>query len=150
MPASAKNSKSPENLDREIQQAEMMFESARSQLEYLEENARMVDSSISEHLRTRETIEHYGEAKEMLMPVGAGVFIMAKPAKKDKAVVAIGAGASIEMPAKDALVHIDKNLEKLNNSRAKVTERISQIKQKVEELAAKMESLYGSPEGKNE
>jgi prefoldin alpha subunit len=150
MPASAKNAKSPENLDREIQQAEMMFESAKNQLEYLEENARMVDSSISEHLRTRETLEHYGEAKEMLMPVGAGVFIMAKPAKKDKAVVAIGAGASIEMHSKDALAHLDKNLEKLNNSRTKVTERISQIKQNMEALAGKMESLYGSPEGKNE
>jgi len=150
MPASAKNPKSSENLDREIQQAEMMFESARSQLEYLEENARMVDSSISEHLRTRETLEHYGEAKEMLMPVGAGVFIMAKPAKKDKAVVAIGAGASIEMSSKDALAHLDKNLEKLNKTREKAAERMGQIKQKIEELAGKMEALYGSPEGKNE
>jgi len=136
--------------DEEIRQAEMIFESSRSQLEYLEENARMIGASIAEHMRTRETLENYGDAGEMLVPIGAGVFINAKPVKADKALVSVGAGASVEMGTKDAIAHVERNIEKLNAARGKATERIAQIKEQMKSIAGRMESLYGSSEIKDE
>ncbi len=110
----------------------------------------MIGASIAEHMRTRETLENYGDAGEMLVPIGAGVFINAKPVKADKALVSVGAGASVEMGTKDAVAHVERNIENLNAARGKATEKIAQIKEQMKSIAGRMESLYGSMEGNEE
>ena len=150
-PAATKNQKAaPSNAGEQMRQVEMIFESSRSQLEYLEENARMIDASVAEHMRTRETLENYGGAEGMLVPIGAGVFINAKTVKADKALVSVGAGTSMEIGTKEAIAHVDRNVEKLNSARGRTSEKIAQVKEQMKSIAGRMEALYGSSEIKDE
>ncbi len=53
-------------------------------------------------LKAAEAMEAAEDGQDMLVPIGQGSFIHARLASKEKVVVGVGAGVSIEKSAKDA------------------------------------------------
>lgn len=132
-----------EDAEKQILQAEYLMETYREQIGYLEDNLRMLDASIMEHMRARETLEKYPDASgEMLMPVGAGIFLYANPSKKNKAAVSVGASTNIVMEIKDAINHLEKNMERMGQTREMLAKRIGEIKSQMDGLAETMKGLY--------
>ena len=92
--------------EQELRQAMSALEVYRLQLQSIAENMQLIQISIEEMTRARETLAQYkdaGEGSEILVPVGGNSFVFAKVASSDKAVVGIGTGISVEKDMGEAV-----------------------------------------------
>ncbi len=85
----------------------------RAQIEALERQAMLLDSSISEHASVRETLIRYKDVKkedELLIPIGANTYIHARAKKNDSSIIGIGANIFIEKSIDDIVEIIQKKI----------------------------------------
>lgn len=93
-----------------------------------------------------EAMESAQEGQDMLVPIGSGSFAHAKLASKERVLLNVGAGITIEKPtaeAKEALTarkaEVTAGSKKLSDALA----RIDQEMQKIQEVLSKYESQAG-------
>ena len=122
----------------ELRQAMSTLEVFRAQLESIAQNQQLVQMSLEELGRARETLVQYQKAKEgdeLLVPIGGSSFVFAKVAGETKAIVGIGTGVSVEKPIDDAIKTMDDRAAELMDSMKKLTERRMAIEEQANVLS---------------
>ena len=122
----------------ELRQAMSTLEVFRAQLESIAQNQQLVQMSLEELGRARETLVQYQKAKEgdeLLVPIGGSSFVFAKVAGETKAIVGIGTGVSVEKPIDDAIKTMDDRAAELMDSMKKLTERRITIEEQAAALS---------------
>lgn len=123
--------------DNELRQAMVALESYKTQLDALAQQSRMLQMSLEESLRSKETIKALIEAEpgdEILVPAGGAAFITVTVSKKKKAIIGIGSGYSLEKELDDAISFIDGNIEEIKEAAKSLSETAARI----EETATKL------------
>jgi prefoldin alpha subunit len=112
--------------EQELRQAMSTLEIFRAQLESIAQNQQLVQMSLEELGRAKETLTQYQKAEqgdELLVPVGGNSFVFARVGDNAKAIVGIGTGISVERPMEEAIRTMDERAAELIESMKKLTDR---------------------------
>ncbi len=93
-------------------------------------------------IKAVEAMEKAEEGQDMLVPIGSGSFVHAKLASREKVVLNVGAGISIEKTVPDAI-------EALKARRAEVAEaskKLSDVLTKIDQEMQKIQAILGEYE----
>ena len=124
--------------EQELRQAMSTLEVFRAQLESIAENQQLIQLSLEELGRARETLSQYQKAtegSELLVPVGGNSFVFAKVASNTKAIVGIGTGVSVEKTMEDAIQTMDDRAKELVDTMKKLTDRRMTIEEQANQLS---------------
>ncbi len=97
-----------------------------------------------------EAMETASEGQDMLVPIGSGSFVYAKLASKEKVVLNVGAGVSIEKTtagAKETLKVRQAEVAEGSKKLSEVLSRIDQEMQKIQEIMNRYEQQQGQGQG---
>lgn len=122
----------------ELRQAMSTLEVFRAQLESISQNQQLVQISLEELGRAKETLVQYQKAKEgdeLLVPVGGNSFVFSKVADNTKAIVGIGTGVSVEKSIDDAIKTMDERATELMDTMKKLTDRRMAIEEQAATLS---------------
>ena len=129
--------------EQELRQAMSALELFRAQLESIAENQQLIQISLEELGRARETLNQFQKAKEgdeLLVPIGGNSFVFAKVATNAKAIVGIGTGISVEKSMDEAIRTMDDRskelldtMKKLNDRRLAIEEQANVLSQAVQQ-----------------
>ncbi|MBI0584796.1 MAG: prefoldin subunit alpha [Methanomassiliicoccus sp.] len=128
--------------EQEIRQAMSTLEVFRAQLESITQNQQLVQMSLEELGRAKETLTQYqkaAEGDELLVPIGGNSFVFAKVASTDKAIVGVGTGISVERSMDDAIKTMDDRAAELIDSMKKLTDRRMMIEEQASTLSQVVE-----------
>ncbi len=131
--------------DKDLRQAMMVLESYNEQLEVLRQQIELVQFSLEESVRARETLKVFKDAKEgqeLLIPIGASVFVNAKVTNSDKAIVGVGNKISITKDIPDAADYMNSITIELQEALKKVSGTYSDIQVKTTNLSAAINARY--------
>lgn len=116
--------------------------------EAIQSRINMVNAAITDLTyasMTLEGLEKEKENSEILVPIGGNSYIKAKLENPDKIIVGMGAGISVEKTLQEAKEIIKNRLESLEKTRmslqqqlAQIAERMSESKEKFDNLLAKL------------
>jgi prefoldin alpha subunit len=124
--------------EQELRQAMSALEMFRAQLESIAENQQLIQLSLEELGRARETLVQYQKSKqddELLVPIGGGSYVFAKVADNSKAIVGIGTGTSVEKSLDDAVKTMDERAQELMDTMKKLTDRRMAIEGQANQLS---------------
>jgi prefoldin alpha subunit len=124
--------------EQELRQAMSALDIFRAQLESISENQQLIQMSLEELGRARETLNQYqkaGEGDELLVPIGGNSFVFAKVASNTKAIVGIGTGVSVEKPMDDAIKTMDDRAKELMDTMKKLTDRRMTLEEQANQLS---------------
>ena len=91
--------------EEEVRRLLMIYQQHQAEAEAIVQQLGLFQLSIEgceKALKAVEAMEAAEDGQDMLVPIGQGSFIHARLASKEKVVVGVGAGVSIEKSAKDA------------------------------------------------
>jgi prefoldin alpha subunit len=92
--------------DGELRQAMAVLESYKKQLESLNRQAQVLQASMDDILRARETLKALKDAKEgdkVLLPIGASSYINVNISADTKVIVNVGSRTSVEKSIDEAV-----------------------------------------------
>jgi prefoldin alpha subunit len=89
-----------------------------------------------------EALESANDDQEMLVPIGSGSFVFAKLASKERVVLNVGAGVSIEKPAAEA----KESLKVRKAEVAEAAKKLSEMLNKIDGEMAKIQSVISKYE----
>jgi|YelNatPaOPRAMG01_1025707.scaffolds.fasta_scaffold02451_4 prefoldin alpha subunit len=118
---------------------------SRAQLENVARQQEIVRASIDEHLRAKETLAQYskvGENEELLVPIGAGVFIHAKAGDRKSCIASIGAGVLMEKEIAEVERILDSRIEELKKAATELDEQAEKITFAIEQLSKEARKQY--------
>lgn len=96
-------------------------------------------------LKAVEAMETVEDGQDMLVPIGQDSFIHAKLISKEKVVVGVGAGVSIEKSASEAKESLSKRKAQLSEASGKLNQTLSKIEQemgKIQSIASQYEQQF--------
>ncbi|MDF0590919.1 prefoldin subunit alpha [Candidatus Methanocrinis natronophilus] len=96
-------------------------------------------------IKAVEAMETAEEGQEMLVPIGQDSFIHAKLASKERVVVGVGAGASIEKSTEDAKSTLNARKAQLLEASGKLSQTLAKIEEemgKIQSIAAHYERQF--------
>lgn len=112
--------------EEELRQMMATMEHYRAQLEGLAEQQQIIQLSLEENIRARETLKQYqvaGDEAEILVPVGGNSFVHARVASSEKVLIGLGSGVTVEKSADEALEIIEVRIKELAETVKKISER---------------------------
>ena len=133
-------SKSEEELRRlsvELRFLEQTAEALQSRINMV--NA--VTTDLTYASMTLEGLEKEKENSELLVPIGASSYIKARLENPDKIIVGMGAGVSVEKTLQEAKEIIKKRLENLEKTRMSLQQQFAQVADRISEDREKFENL---------
>lgn len=83
-----------------------------------------------------EALDSANDGQEMLVPIGSGSFVFAKLASKERVVLNVGAGVSIEKPAAEAKESLKVRKAEVAEAAKKLSEMLSKIDQEMAKIQA--------------
>ena len=102
-------------------------------------------AELEEHMRARDTLQRLDQMKkgeELLVPIGANVFIYASVKNARKVIDSVGSGVAVEDTVKKAIERLDDSVKQLNEAGQKLAERVQEMDCKARELAAEVDKAY--------
>ncbi|MDD1769001.1 MAG: prefoldin subunit alpha [Methanomassiliicoccales archaeon] len=131
--------------EKELQQSLATLELYRAQLQSLAEQQQLVQMSLEENARAKETLSNFKSApidSEILVPVGGSSFVFAKIGSNSKAIVSVGSRVSLEKPIEDAMKMIETRINELVETFTKLGERRSAIEAQSSQLSQQLQQEY--------
>lgn len=131
--------------DKDLRQALMVLDSYKEQLEILRQQIELIRSSLEESTRARETLKVFKDAKEgdeILIPVGASVFVNAKVTSSNKAIVGVGNKISVTKDLPDAADYMNSITIELQEALKKVSGTYSEVQTSANNLSAAVNAEY--------
>lgn len=131
--------------EREIQQSLVNLELQRAQLDTLTEQLQLIQMSMEENMRAKETLASFKDTppdSEILVPVGGNSFVFAKVGSNSKAIVGIGSGVSVEKPIEEAVKTIEARVEELVETYTKLGERRAELEAQTARLSQQVQQEY--------
>ena len=131
--------------EEEIRQALAALDLYRAQTETLAEQQQIVQMSLEEYARARETLNKWKDAApdaEILVPIGGNSFVYAKVGSSDRALVGIGTGLTVERSTEDAVKTIDARIAELTEGLKKITESRAVVESRAQQLTQIVQTEY--------
>ncbi len=131
--------------DKDLRQAMLVLESYKEQLEVMRQQINLVQSSLEESTRARETLKVFKDAKEgeeILIPIGASVFVNAKITNSDKAIVGVGNKLSVTKDLPEAADYMNSITIELQEALKKVSGTYSEVQTAANNLSAAINAKY--------
>jgi len=131
--------------DDELRQALAILETYNAQLEALNRQVRLLQVSLDDTMRARESFKALADAKEgdeILIPVGASSFIRAKVTDKKTAIVGIGNRISAEKDLTEAAEFMDAGVAEITAALRETITTLNGVEKMSSELTAAVENEY--------
>ena len=131
--------------DGELRQAMAVLEAYEAQLEALNRQVRLLQVSLDDTARARESFRALADAKEgdeILVPVGASSFIHAKVTGKKTAIVGIGNRLSAEKELGDAVEFMEANVNEISKALKEAIGTLGEIERMAAELSVAVQNEY--------
>ncbi|HVO77712.1 MAG TPA: prefoldin subunit alpha [Methanomassiliicoccales archaeon] len=131
--------------EEEIRQALAALDLYRAQAETLAEQQQIVQMSLEEYARARETLSKWKDASpgaEILVPIGGNSFVYSKVGTSDKALVGIGTGLTVERSTEEAIKTLDARITELTDGLKKITESRSVVESRAQQLTQMVQAEY--------
>jgi prefoldin alpha subunit len=127
-----------------------LLEVYKKQIESNAREAEIVEITLNEHIRTRETLEEIKKLDkkkdELLIPIGAGIMVNVRVKDTDKAVMNVGAGVHAEDTLDNILNQLDDKIKKFEEQVTEVVSRLQQLENSATQLTQQLQSLYNDLE----
>ncbi len=123
----------------------MRLETAKAQLEGLAKQQQLIQLSIEEHVKARETVKSLAMSSpgdELMVPIGADSYIYAKASERKDVVIGVGSDVSIQRGAEEAEKVLDGRVEELAQAFQKISQMAMQTEAAVQELTEKVQQQY--------
>ena len=133
--------------EKDLRQAMLVLESYKNQLDALGRQINLLQTSLEESVRAMETLKSFKEAKEgdeILVPIGASIFVTAKVTDCKNAVVGIGSKVSVDKELGEAENFIGSVVVELRESLKKVNGSYAEVNTAATNLAAAINAEYES------
>jgi len=131
--------------DDELRQAMAVLETYDAQLEALNRQVRLLQVSLDDTMRARESFKVLADAKEgddILIPVGASSFVPAKVTGKKKAIVGIGNRLSTEKDLGEAVEFMEASVGELSQALREAISTLNEVERMAAELTAAVQNEY--------
>lgn len=131
--------------DGELRQAMQVLETYREQMDALSRQINILQISLEETVRARETLRQFSEAKEgdeILVPVGASVFVRAKVSGSENAIVGIGNRVSVEKKLSDATDYMNSGSMEIQDALQKANKALAEMSAIANNLAETINAEY--------
>ncbi len=131
--------------EEEIRRAVAVLDTQRAQLESLVRQEELLQMSLEEHLRARETADRCRKAKkdsEILVPVGAGTFLFMGLRDNAKALINIGSDVIIEESLEKVIERLDKHVKELRDASNSLESKISELDSRIKAQTGFVQNLY--------
>jgi len=131
--------------EEEVRRAALVLDSQRTQLENLARQEEILQLSLEELLRARETVsrtKQAGKGAEVLVPVGAGAFLIMNVKEENKALVNIGTDIVLEESADKVIERLETRIKEIEEANKGLSERISDLDDRVRVQARFVQDLY--------
>ena len=134
--------------EEEVRRLLMIYQQHQAEAEAIVQQLGLFQLSIEgceKALKAVEAMEAAEDGQDMLVPIGQGSFIHARLASKEKVVVGVGAGVSIEKSAKDAKDALSQRKAQLLEASAKLNQTLSRIEAemgKIQSIASQYEKQF--------
>jgi prefoldin alpha subunit len=131
--------------EQELRQALSTLEMYKAQAESLAEQQQIINFSLEEYSRARDTLGKWKDAAkgaELLVPVGGNSFVFAKVADNKKALVGIGSGVTVERPLEDAIKTLETRINELAEAAKKITESLTMLEARSSQLSQVVQAEY--------
>ncbi|MGI5965086.1 MAG: prefoldin subunit alpha [Candidatus Methanomethylophilaceae archaeon] len=131
--------------DGELRQALQVLESYKEQMDALSRRISVLQISLEETFRARETLRQFSEAKEgdeILVPVGASVFVRAKVTGSDSAIVGIGNRVSVEKKLSDAEDYMNSGYTEIEEALRTASKALNDMSTIANNLAETINAEY--------
>ena len=127
----------------ELQKGIATLELLKVQIENLQKQIDAIQLSIQEIIRAVETLEGYTkmENDEILVPIGAGVFISAKIGEK-KGIMGIGNNLFVDLPLEKMIESLKERRKKYEELLSKLTMDMKKLQENYAVLSEKVEKDY--------
>ncbi len=128
--------------DDELRQAFSAMDTLRAQVEALSEQLQLIQSSINEFSRARDTARGYSGAEEnaeVLVPVGGGVYLPARAVNTGRGLVSTAVGYTFEEPLNKIVEIMDARIKELVEASQKVYDRMGEMQRQMSSLQAMIE-----------
>jgi prefoldin alpha subunit len=131
------------NMDeKELRQAVVTIELYKAQLDNFVKQNNIINLSLQECMRARETLSKYKELQfddEVLVPIGADIYIFSKVTASQKVLVGIGSNTIIETTIDYAITKCDMKIKELREGGKQISERIMNIEREINLLSQKVQ-----------
>ncbi|MDR3075262.1 MAG: prefoldin subunit alpha [Candidatus Methanoplasma sp.] len=131
--------------DDELRQAMAALETYNAQLEALSRQVRLLQISLEDTVRARESFKALSgaeEGDEILIPVGASSFIPAKVTGKKKAIVGIGSRLSAEKDLDEAIAFMETNGNEISETLRTAMKTLGEMEKITTDLTMAIQNEY--------
>jgi len=132
--------------EEEFQKQLTMLEVARNRIETFGREADILASALRDAARATETltaVKKMGKKPaEILIPVGSGVFIYAKPASTQEVIMNIGNGISVEYSVTECIEKLETSIKDLSEKEKKIVAELQRLEQSAEALTREVQGMY--------
>ena len=131
--------------EEDLKQALAALELYRGQAQTLAEQQNLVQFSLGEYTRAKETLAMWKDTPqdaEILVPVGGNSFVFAKVDSNSKALVGVGTGLTMEKPIQEALDTFEARIKELTEGLKKVGENRAVAESRANQLAQMVQGEY--------
>jgi prefoldin alpha subunit len=137
--------------EQELRQAMGTLEVYKAQLEAVAEQQQLIQMSLEEYSRAKDTLTEFAKAPEngqLLVPIGGNSYVYATVADNTTCLVGVGSGITVEKSIEESVqlmtVRVQEMLDamkKMNETRNTMEMKSAQLQQIVQEEYQKMQSL---------
>jgi prefoldin alpha subunit len=134
-----------EEKQRQLQQLGSEIELLQNQVGAHNQNLELLTMSLAEMRQTLDALEQLKKTeteREILMPLGTGVFIRSALKQNDRVIIGVGSSVSIEKNVDEAKAIVDKRIEETDSALKGTQERVQEISGRLEELNASWQQMY--------
>ncbi|HIH77195.1 MAG TPA: prefoldin subunit alpha [Methanomassiliicoccales archaeon] len=131
--------------EQEMRQAMGTLEAYKAQLEAINEQGQLLQMSLEDHSRAKDTLEAVAKGKpgeEVLMPVGGSAYVYASIVSSDRVLVGVGTGVSVDKPMEDAIATVDVRIGELMDALKKASESRTVVESKMQQLSQIVQQEY--------
>ena len=128
----------------ELQKNMTLIEYYKEQLQTLEYQFSLIQTTIADQTRAKITLEKLNGVKdesELLLPIGGGAFINAKIMNSSKTLYDVGEGIVVEKSIEDAINKIDIRIKELQQTEEKISTMAQQIQNELNNTSNIVETL---------
>ena len=128
----------------ELQKNMTLIEYYKEQLQTLEYQFSLIQTTIADQTRAKITLEKLNGVKdesELLLPIGGGAFINAKIMNSSKTLYDVGEGIVVEKSIEDAINKIEIRIKELQQTEEKISTMAQQIQNELTNASNIVEML---------
>jgi len=138
------SSEKPSSSEEEFRRLAVELRLLETTAETLQARINMVNAVLTDlnyANMTLEGVEKEDENAELLVPIGGGSYIKAKLQEKDKVLVGMGAGITIEKTLAQAKETVQNRISQLEKTRTALQQQFTQVVERIREDRARLEEI---------